>query len=155
MTGKYMTASKKQEWFDKAGGLAFSCTQCGQCCSGPSGYVIASEPEIEALAEHFKMTPAQFKQKYMNKTRYGMSMNEKESVAGLDCVFLDRETIPGKSICSIYHLRPAQCRTWPFWRSNLASAQRWQQTQQECPGAGHGDFISLDEIESRASQIEL
>ena len=32
-----------------------------------------------------------------------------------DCVFFDSE----RRSCKVYALRPRQCRTWPFWESNL------------------------------------
>ena len=36
-------------WYNK--GLSFSCTMCGQCCSGSSGSVRFSEIEAENIAE--------------------------------------------------------------------------------------------------------
>jgi Fe-S-cluster containining protein len=84
-------------------------------------------------------------------TRLALGKTTLREYGNGDCVFFDGESRG----CTIYEARPIQCRTWPFLKSNLASAQRWQETQRECPGAGQGDFISLEEIESRASQTEL
>ncbi|MFG0335929.1 MAG: YkgJ family cysteine cluster protein, partial [Maioricimonas sp. JB049] len=33
-------------------GLQFSCTQCGNCCTGSPGYVWVTEEEIAAIAAH-------------------------------------------------------------------------------------------------------
>ena len=37
-----------------------------------------------------------------------------------DCVFLKEDPERGRKTCSIYPVRPLQCRTWPFWPENLA-----------------------------------
>ena len=42
-------------WY--ADGLKFTCTQCGNCCSGPRGYVWITHEEIIRLAEHLQSTP--------------------------------------------------------------------------------------------------
>ena len=68
-----------------------------------------------------------------------------------DCVFFDKE----HRRCTIYPVRPKQCRTWPFWNSNLETPEDWREVQKGCPGAGNGDFVSLDEIKRQASLIDL
>ncbi|MFG0333730.1 MAG: YkgJ family cysteine cluster protein, partial [Maioricimonas sp. JB049] len=68
-----------------------------------------------------------------------------------DCTFFDGRT----RSCTIYPARPVQCRTWPFWKSNLSSPEDWQQVGQSCPGVGNGDFVSLEEITERARQVEI
>jgi len=40
--------------------------------------------------------------------------------------------------CSIYPVRPLQCRTWPFWHGNLASRQAWDLASKKCPGMDRG-----------------
>src|SRR5262249_16944213 len=67
-----------------------------------------------------------------------------------DCVFYDR-----KAGCTIYPVRPAQCRTWPFWESNTATPADWKRTQKTCPGAGRGELISAEEITRRVRTIKL
>lgn len=66
---------------------------------------------------------------------------------GFDCVFLDRKTMKGKAICSLYEARPKQCRTWPFWPENLASPEDWEEAGEECPGINTGKLRGLEEIE--------
>lgn len=65
-----------------------------------------------------------------------------------DCILLD----PEKRTCLVYQARPIQCRTWPFWDSTIKTKKAWQETCQECPGAGHGRLYSLDEIETQRKQ---
>ncbi len=38
-----------KKWYKD--GLAFSCTECGSCCTGPPGYVWACDVEIEMIAQ--------------------------------------------------------------------------------------------------------
>lgn len=140
------TSTSDEPWY--VDGLKFRCTQCGNCCTGAPGAVWISEQELQAIADLLNKSIGEVR---LMHTRQALGKLTLREYANGDCVFFDGKTRG----CTIYEARPIQCRTWPFWRSNLASAERWQETQRECPGAGHGDFISLDEIESRASQIEL
>ncbi len=61
-----------------------------------------------------------------------------------DCIFLDPQTRG----CMVYHARPVQCRTWPFWDSNLQSPSAWEKTCEVCPGAGQGKLYNFEQIES-------
>jgi hypothetical protein len=36
---------------------------------------------------------------------------------------------------------------WPFWPSNLASADAWNKAAQRCPGINSGRLYSFEEIE--------
>ena len=48
----------RQPWY--AGGLAFECTQCGQCCAGPNeGYVWVNDAEVARLDEFGPKTEQQ------------------------------------------------------------------------------------------------
>jgi hypothetical protein len=38
-------------------GLRFTCTGCGDCCTGAPGYVWVNKEEIEALAAETNNTP--------------------------------------------------------------------------------------------------
>ncbi len=132
------------EWFDRPRsgerepGLRFACTMCGNCCTGPAGYVLVSDEEIAGLARRFGMTPAQFEATYTHMTRAGRSLTEVKGPGGWDCVFLDRTSRPGKAICSAYEARPRQCRTWPFWSDNVATEDAWLRASRTCPGIDHG-----------------
>lgn len=129
-------------------GLKFQCTQCGNCCTGPPGYVWVNAEEIEAIAQYRGEEPKQLVSQSVRAV--GMRHSLRERPNG-DCVFLDADT----RRCTIYPVRPRQCRTWPFWQSNLRSPEAWAQTCQVCPGAGKGDFVPLEHIERQAAMIRV
>jgi Fe-S-cluster containining protein len=142
------------EWFALADpaagrdqpGLSFSCTMCGHCCSGPEGYVLVTDDEARALAARLNITVDDFVARYTRSTSEGRSLTERRTDAGLDCIFLDRNTIPGKAICGVYQDRPAQCRTWPFWPSNLRSRATWERAKRVCPGMDKGTHYTPVQI---------
>lgn len=84
-------------------------------------------------------------------TRLAGSRVTLKEFANGDCTFFDGE----KRSCKIYPVRPTQCKTWPFWNSNLESSESWQEVQAECPGAGHGDLYSLEQIDTQANRIGI
>ncbi len=118
-------------------GLSFSCTRCGDCCTGVPGYVWVEPTEIEALAKHLGLSVDSFGERYLRKVGRRYSLIEKP---GGDCVFFDKG-------CSVYPARPTQCRTFPFWRSNLKSERAWDELADECPGIGQGKLFPVEEIE--------
>ncbi len=118
-------------------GLSFSCTRCGDCCTGAPGYVWVEPTEIDALAKHLGLSVDNFGERYLRKVGRRYSLIEKP---GGDCVFFDKG-------CSVYPARPTQCRTFPFWRSNLKSERAWDELADECPGIGQGKLFPVEEIE--------
>jgi uncharacterized protein len=145
------------EWFTQptdhgdGSGLRFSCTLCGNCCSGPEGYVLVSETESRALAKRLNLTHEAFLGRYTHVTPEGRSLTEREVTLPekgtvRDCIFLDRQTIPGKAVCGVYEDRPAQCRTWPFWPSVVRSEATWQRARRVCPGIDKGTFYRVEQI---------
>src|SRR4051812_13034732 len=74
-------------WY--ADGLSFTCTQCGNCCTGGPGYVWISDIEIDRLAEFLKITRAQTIDRYCRKIGGKYSLNEHRTELNLyDCTFL-------------------------------------------------------------------
>lgn len=149
-----MTDSDQNPWY--ADGLRFTCTQCGNCCTGPPGYVWFDAAELDAMAAHFNLTAAEFRRRYAHKIDGRWSLNEVKTVHGYDCVFLDR-TPEGKALCTIYAVRPMQCRTWPFWPENLKSQRAWLRASNTCPGVatgmkGQGQHYTLQQIRIRRDQ---
>lgn len=154
----------KEPWY--ADGLNFTCTQCGDCCTGGPGFVWISDAEIERLAVFLKITAHDVRATYCRKVGGRWSLNEFRNREGLyDCVFLkevpgsasqkgrnaaQRKAIPQpKRGCSIYSVRPLQCRTWPFWHSNLEDEESWRAADRKCPGVNRGSrHFSRDEIEA-------
>ncbi|MFQ6036966.1 MAG: YkgJ family cysteine cluster protein [Sedimentisphaerales bacterium] len=132
----------KTPWY--IAGLHFECMRCGRCCAGPSeGYIWVTKPEIELIANYLKITTAELRHKFLR--RAGLRTTIIEHHATKDCIFLQESG--GQRRCIIYPVRPSQCRTWPFWPSNLANPAAWNETAQKCPGINRGRLYSYEEIE--------
>jgi Fe-S-cluster containining protein len=125
-------------------GLAFSCTRCGACCTGAPGFVWVEVDEIERLAAFRSESFQEFARNYVRRVGNRYSLIEKP---GGDCIFWDRD-----AGCTVYPARPVQCQTWPFWPENLETAETWEHVKKRCPGAGRGQFFSLEEIEAAAAR---
>src|ERR1700733_6878398 len=147
---KVIQDEKEPPWY--GGGLRFTCTQCGNCCTGPPGYVWISKEEIARLAKHLQIDVQQVIEQYCRKVGGKYSLRENRNEHGeYDCIFLKEEKIGGlsKRSCTIYAARPLQCRTWPFWDGNLQSPQRWKHAAERCHGMNFGSRIfSREQIES-------
>ena len=128
-------------------GLRFECTQCGKCCSGFPGFVWVIEEELRAIAEFRGETLDEVIGLYTRVVNGQRTLRDRLND---DCVFYEA----GKG-CSIYPVRPRQCRTWPFWESNITSPEAWQKTEGLCPGSGRGELISVEEITKRMKAIKL
>src|SRR5262245_37194775 len=128
-------------------GLRFRCTRCGNCCTGEPGYVWVNDEELAAISEFRQESLEETSGLYTRQVGRRVSLREK---ANGDCVFYDRARG-----CTIYPVRPRQCRTWPFWESNLVTPQAWQNTCEVCPGAGQGELISSEEISRRLQLIRI
>ena len=119
---------------------------CGNCCTGPEGYVLFTEEEGRAIASRLKVPYEQFLSDFTKDTILGRSLKERPTPFGLDCTFLDRDKIPGKAVCGIYQDRPAQCRTWPFWPSLVKSRRAWDAAKRTCPGIDSGRLVPPEQI---------
>lgn len=128
-------------------GLSFECTGCGNCCSGPSeGFVWVSDQEIQRMAAHLGEADVDaFEHRFVRTVGLRKSLVE---YSDGDCIFLDPDT----KHCIVYESRPSQCRTWPFWDSNLESPKAWGRAAQSCPGCNRGKLYSLEAIRQIASE---
>lgn len=99
------------------------------------------------MAANLGISEQSFLDDYTHSTSLGLSLNEKSADDGYDCVFLDRETMPGKAICGVYEARPSQCRTWPFWPENLRSPESWERASRGCPGMNTGKLHSVEVVQ--------
>ena len=132
-------------WYSS--GLAFQCTQCGRCCSGPDeGYVWVDEQEMVDIAQFLGISPDQMRREHTR--RVGGRHTIVERPTSNDCWFLVPNDQGGKG-CMIYPVRPRQCRTWPFWPHNLSNPDAWALAQLRCPGINQGLLHPLDEIEAK------
>ena len=136
----------KKPWYSD--GLRFECTGCGNCCTGAPGVVWVSDEELHQIAEFLDEPVGAVK---IEHTKLFAGRRTLKDFANGDCTFFD----PEKRGCTIYPVRPIQCRTWPFWESNLESEAEWDDVKRECPGAGQGNFFSLEQIEAEAAKIQI
>ena len=105
------------------------------------------DAELAAIAAHRGETLEEVRGLFSRWTPRGRTLREK---ANGDCVFYDRQ-----AGCTVYPVRPSQCRTWPFWESNVATPEAWQATCEACPGSGRGELIPAAEITRRLKIIRL
>jgi Fe-S-cluster containining protein len=105
--------------------------------------VFLSEQDRGILAAYLNMGLRAFMETYCRWVSFGpgrevLSLKEKSNY---DCIFW-------KEGCSVYDVRPLQCRTFPFWSSNVASAEAWSRAAALCPGMGTGAVYTGEQIES-------
>lgn len=125
----------RKYFFD--GGVRFECTGCGACCTGAPGTVFVNQADAPRIAKFLGMDLDAFLTKYAYPFEKGHSLHEKPNG---DCIFFE------SGRCSIYPVRPTQCRTYPFWLETMRSEQAWEETCAACPGIGRGRLYSREEI---------
>jgi hypothetical protein len=119
--------------------IRFECTGCGVCCTGDaSRYVEAGPQEQEAIRDYLQVSRAWFRRHYLTRvddTTLGLRMTRGR------CLFLQEN---GR--CRIYTVRPAQCRTYPWWPEVVQSKTSWQNEARRCEGINRGRVIPLKKI---------
>lgn len=138
----------EQPWYHE--GLRFTCSQCGDCCTGAPGYIWVTRDEIEAIAAYLSLEVPEFEARYVRTVGNRKTLIDLPA-ANWDCVFLNSQTRG----CNIYPVRPRQCRTWPFWESNVKTPEAWRATCQVCPGSGKGELVPLEAIQARLAVIKM
>ena len=80
------------------------------------------------MATHLGLEVREFTKRYLRNGTKGRSLKEVQLAANnYACIFFD--TV--KKQCSVYEVRPLQCRTFPFW----SVFQRYpKEADAECPG---------------------
>ncbi len=129
-------------------GLRFTCSGCGDCCTGSPGYVWVNNEEIAQLAALVRLSVEDFEAEHVRQIGVRKSLVEYENG---DCVFFDNKSRK----CGVYSARPRQCRTWPFWDSNIRTPDAWAETCQVCPGSGQGRLYQLEEVQQQAAVIRI
>jgi hypothetical protein len=143
MTTKLPILPEEKPWYSE--GLRFECTGCGQCCTGSPGYVWVTEEEIQKIADFLSISLQNFATLYLRKIDGRWSLRELRHT--YDCVFLKDNK------CSIYTLRPTQCKTFPWWPRNLQSRSDWIEAAKHCEGISHN--ASLVPYEIIQEQLEI
>ena len=138
-------ADAKEPWYKD--GLHFECTQCGKCCTGAPGYVWLNDEEIEAISARIGVSEHVFLRDFTRREGNRRTLVEKPNN---DCIFFEEGVG-----CTVYEERPRQCRSWPFWDSNLKTEEHWKKTVEICPGSGEGRLYSIEEITTKKRMIRI
>jgi Fe-S-cluster containining protein len=107
-----------------------ACVACGgHCCVGESGYIWVKYQDIINIADLLDMNIEDFATSYIKKVKHRYSLIERyrEEQDDYACIFFDDE----KRGCSIYSVRPAQCRSFPFWEQFKCNKD---EVKRECIG---------------------
>jgi Fe-S-cluster containining protein len=117
--------------------VRFECTSCGKCCTftGPRQYVFVSIAEAQRIAKFAGLTFAETTER---DAKGRLSLRCVVTPDGGACRFLKDNR------CSVYEVRPRQCRSFPFWPDHLKSAEAWAAVP--CEGVGRGELISVAEV---------
>ena len=128
-----------------AEGVRFTCQpDCGRCCDEPGGIVYLSRNDVERLAQHANLTVPEYLKKDCTTTldgRYVLRSNQSDGI----CIYLDEN-----EQCTIYEVRPQQCKAFPWWAENLRSQRSWKQVKASCPGLTAEDAILI-----RGEEIQI
>ncbi len=124
------------------GGLKFKCQRSGNCCTGAPGFVWVTDEECKAISDLMEIPLEDFLENCTHVYHGKRSLKEFEDG---DCIFFDKG-------CTIYDKRPNQCRTWPFWDSNLESKRDWEIAARNCPGMNQGNHFDFETIEAERTQ---
>lgn len=90
------------------------------------------------MAKFLGLKTAQFTRQYCRKADGVFHLKDG---TGPECIFLKGTR------CTVYKVRPVQCRTWPFW-PEVMSAKTWsKEVKAFCPGVGKGRLVSGAEID--------
>lgn len=144
-----MNDAAPEPWYRD--GLRFSCTRCGHCCTGEPGFTWLSDQETEVLAARLGMQVEAFCRRYTRLVhRAGQQRRALLDTNDHACIFFAK----GQG-CTVYSDRPRQCRTWPFWRANLATAEDWAAAAQGCPGMNRGTLTDAATIRTVAADDGL
>jgi len=120
--------------------LCFSCTACGDCCtSGDDYHVYLDGREAGRIRKYLNLSKGWFRRRYLERLESG------ELVAAFEadgrCVFLG-----ANRQCTVYPVRPLQCRTYPFWPELTGNLKAWQAEAKRCEGIDQGRRVPLERI---------
>lgn len=127
--------------------IRFECqSACADCCKLSGGHVFLNEDEAQAISVFLQISEDEFLRRFTRiwNDRLCLVDNPDDH-----CIFLKSNR------CSIYSVRPWQCRVYPFWEENLKSVERWKIISKECPGIGCGDLFSKEKIIEMSEQYDF
>lgn len=131
---------RRDMWHQKKGLIRFECTGCGMCCTGTndSNYIEVSPDEQEDIRHYLKLSRQWFRRRYLVKIAEemeGLTITENNH-----CIFLKNNA------CSIYPVRPQQCRTYPFWPEIVQSRASWNREKKLCEGIDRGKNLQQNSV---------
>jgi Fe-S-cluster containining protein len=89
------------------------CLACANCCKTTSP--IFTDIDIERIAKHLRMRPAQLIDKYLH-----LDKDQDYVLNSSPCTFLGAD-----NYCSIYEVRPRACREYPHTdRKNMSGIMK-------------------------------
>jgi len=120
-------------------GVKFSCQSgCGKCCDQPGGIVYLSIKDAERISNHSGLSVDDWLERDARKTYDGRFVLKSREDDGI-CIHLNEN-----QQCSIYEVRPQQCKAFPWWGENLASDRSWSQVKELCPGIDAEDALVVE-----------
>lgn len=106
-----------------------ACESCsGKCCRKESGYVWVKKADILRIASYTGLESGIIINDYLVKIGKRYSIKEVDFEGEFPCVFFDMSAHK----CLIYPVRPAQCRSFPFWEEY--KDDDGSELVNECPG---------------------
>jgi len=114
---KRLARSNKRDIYIRKKGFDFvfdpgACLDCpGHCCRGTPGSIWVSQQEILQICSFLEVNTIDFIQKFLKQIGNRVSIKERIKGHDFQCVFFDDL----KCQCTIYAVRPFQCRQYPFW----------------------------------------
>lgn len=101
------------------------CLSCANCCKSMTPTF--TKKDIKRIAEHFEITPPEFKNKWLIYEKSDNDwINKKQP-----CQFLNL----GTNMCSIYEVRPSDCAGFPYLKKKkmVEYIHVHQQNIEYCP----------------------
>ena len=124
--------------------MRFACQPgCTACCQR-KGFVYLTEHDVTRAAQFLGLTPADFEQRYIYRTRH---LRRLRIPRGGLCRFLRPDG------CSIHPVKPRQCRAFPFWPELMEDRRAWRQTAAWCPGIGQGELVRIEAARTLAGEM--
>ncbi|MDW7773029.1 MAG: YkgJ family cysteine cluster protein [Desulfobulbaceae bacterium] len=110
-----------------------ACCECGGfCCRGRSGQVWIDEHDARRIGGFLKISTIDFMLRFTIRVNNRLSLRERYIAGQYACIFFDA----GTETCSIYQVRPEQCRRFPFWDY---FREHKEELKLECPGIRERD----------------
>ena len=101
------------------------CLSCANCCKSMTPTF--TKQDVKRIAEHFEISPAEFRDKWLIYEKRGKDwVNKKQP-----CQFLNA----GNNMCSIYEVRPSDCAGFPYLKKKkmVEYIHVHQQNIEYCP----------------------